>query len=155
MSANDREKDGLEKSALLTSRARNRTVMLSSDMTGQVRSLIQEKDRDEDEDSGSTKSDHGFVAPFSLPSTPDPEETKANGVRSNLRNNQKTDLMGTSFRAPSFESKSEESTFSSVYRDSENEEAHLPVSVKEILKTKELSRHKGSGSDTSTLIHPA
>lgn len=126
-------KNGIEPSPLQASRARNRTVMLSSDVTGQMRALIQGGNTDNVEEEENSPNS-GFVAPTNF--------GKGFGVPSNGGGDTVTELHTAPVQThgQSFESNHLDIDFPSVNRRNKTEMQERPVSttMHDIRKSKEL-----------------
>ncbi len=156
MSFNDDQKKPLDKAAMMASRARNRTVMLSSDMTGQVRSMIQDQgDAVEPDDlespSENPTNENGFLSPSYLNSFKDTSSFEKALGKEEVR--VKTELIGNDLRQSVSGTRIEDGKFGALSRGTDNYDRPIPASVKDILNTKEFSRGKVASTESSTLNH--
>lgn len=144
-------KNGLDASPLQTSRARNRTVMLSSDITGQMRSIIQgdgSEPADEEFEVKDSRLNGGFMAPSNFgqmfAGSEDGDQDTATDLHQSLNVGGAVDYQPNKL----------DIAFPHTTRQrTEVQERVVPSQMHDIRKSKELLAGNICATEASTLTH--
>lgn len=147
MSENNKlDKNGVGISTMQASRARNRTVMLSSDVTGQMRALIQ-GDTSEPEKEEDSPVNHGFLSPSSIGqiyNSDDDADDTATGIHNSMQ-----EIIGVDYSPKKLDIEFPQSR----RMKTEVQERSVSPAMHDIRKSKELLAGNICATGASTLTH--